>query len=182
VALARAAALDPLSVTIAYDQGLHLARTGDYAGALARLRQALELDPTSGFVRHVIGELLEEQGQWAAALTELEAAVELSPESPHFVAALAHAQARSGNEAAARESLSRLHDLTRSTYVSPHEFALAHVGLGDREAAVSRLEEAFENRDPWLSMLGLHHRFDVLAGDRRFELLRRRLGLPVSAP
>lgn len=178
-ALARAAALDPLSLTIAYDQGLHLARTGNYAGALDRLRQALELDPTSGFVRHVIGELHEEQGQWAAAIAELRAALDLSPESAHFVAALAHAQARSGDTTSARASLARLTERARSAYVSPHEFALVDIGLGDRESALARLEEACESRDPWLSMLGLQHRFDVLHGDRRFELLKRRLGLPI---
>jgi TolB-like protein/DNA-binding winged helix-turn-helix (wHTH) protein/Tfp pilus assembly protein PilF len=180
-ALDRAARLDPLSLTIAYDQGLHRARTGDFAGALDRLHTALELDPTSGFVRHVIGELFEEQEQWPEALRELGEAVRLSPDVPHFVAALAHARARSGDVRGAREALSRLERMAAQAYVSPHDFALAYAGLGEQERALAWLEAAYRGRDPWLSLLGLQHRFAELETDVRFQSLKRRLGLPVSA-
>jgi TolB-like protein/DNA-binding winged helix-turn-helix (wHTH) protein/Tfp pilus assembly protein PilF len=180
-ALTRAATLDPVSLTINYDFGLHLARTGNPPAAIDRLRKALELDPTSGFVRHVIGELYEEQGDWRASLDELEAAVALAPDTPHFIAALGHARARSGDRTGAADALAALQRLAATSYVSPHEFALVHVGMGHPDAAIDALESAFANRDPWISMLGLQTRFDPLAAEPRFRTLKRRLGLQAGA-
>ena len=86
--LKRAAALDPVSLTIHYDFGLHFARIGDYAQAEEWLRKAIELDPASGFVDHISGEMYAEQNKFSEAAAELRKSIELAGANPHFVAML----------------------------------------------------------------------------------------------
>jgi len=76
-------------------------------------------------------------------------------------------------------------DLTRLTARRPlsrANLALDHLALGERDRALTLLEQAFERRDFWyLPFLGVDPRFDDLRGDPRFERLVKR-GVETSPP
>ena len=54
---------------------------------------------------------------------------------------------------------------------------LVHAGLGDGARALELLDRAGEERDVWLTWLGVEPRFDTLRGEPRLKELMRRVGL-----
>src|SRR5262249_61672904 len=93
-----------------------------------------------------LGATYLEQGKYSEARAQLAAALRLCGRTPEIVATLGDLQARSGDIAGARESLSELRRLSASRYVSPGRLAQVHAGLGERTAALDRLEEAVAER------------------------------------
>jgi TolB-like protein/DNA-binding winged helix-turn-helix (wHTH) protein/cytochrome c-type biogenesis protein CcmH/NrfG len=178
--LRRAAALDPVSLTITYDFGLHFARTGEYERAIEWLKKAIELDPASGFVHHLLGETYAEKGDFTQAAGELQRAIELAGTNPHFVAILAGIQQQAGDRGAPARALSTLEARARHTYVSPHTLAMVYSSAGRTDDALGLLERAYNERDPWLSLIRVQPQFAALATDARFQALMRRMGLPDS--
>ena len=59
-----------------------------------------------------------------------------------------------------------------------NHLAAQYAELGDKERAFARLEEAYQEHDPWLPMDLAAPRFDPLRSDPRFQDLLRRIGLP----
>lgn len=179
--LTHAASLDPVSLTINYDFGLHFARTGDYDRAIVWLKKALELDPASGFVHHILGEVYAEQGQLAEAAAELQRAIDLSGFNSHYVAMLAYVQGLAGDRRAPAQAMSALETRAQRSYVSPYNLALLHTSMGNRQQAIAFLEQAYQHKDPWLSLIRAQWQFEPLAGDGRFQRFLRRMDLPELA-
>lgn len=182
--LRRAAALDPVSLTINYDFGLHFVRTGDYDQATERLEKAIELDPSSGFVHHILGELYADRAMYREAVAELQRALDLSGRTPHFVAMLAHVEGLAGDRTAPARGLKALQALAEHKYVSPHDMALLYASEGKKDLAIEFLERAYRQHDPWLTMMRAHPRFTALHDDARFHDLMRRIGFapPATTP
>ena len=67
--------------------------------------------------------------------------------------------------------------LSRREYVSPHEFAIAHTGLGNRDQAFAWLARAADARSPIVATLPTEPVFDPLRSDPRFTRLLDRAGL-----
>jgi hypothetical protein len=67
--------------------------------------------------------------------------------------------------------------------VPSYEVAIAYVGLGRRDEALTWLERAYEERDStWLVDMGIDPRLEPLRREPRFQDLMRRLDLPSAAP
>ena len=66
----------------------------------------------------------------------------------------------------------------RSVYVPGYHLALAHTGLGNRDAAFALLEKACADREPAVINLKVEPRFDPLRRDPRYGALLQRLRLP----
>jgi hypothetical protein len=62
--------------------------------------------------------------------------------------------------------------------VSPFVLAVAHIGVSESQAAMDRLENAYEARDWYLCVLKTDPIFDPLRGDARFNDLLRRMNFP----
>jgi hypothetical protein len=60
--------------------------------------------------------------------------------------------------------------------VSPVFPALVHAALGDREEALTLLDEARAQGSPWMAFLAVEPGFDPLREERRFASLSRRIG------
>jgi hypothetical protein len=93
-----------------------------------------------------------------------------------MMAALAYACGRGGRMDRAHEQLARLSALAERRYVSASLLAQAHAGLGDREAALTWLEQARDARAPELAWLGVRPVFDTLRDDPRFAAILREVG------
>ena len=111
------------------------------------------------------------------ALASLEEASRLS-ESLNVHASLAHAQARFGQEARARDFLATLKERSRKSYVPSYYFALVYTGLGDAEDAFEWLERAYQERSTVLAYLRIDPRLAPLRSDPRYLELVRRIGFP----
>jgi hypothetical protein len=92
------------------------------------------------------------------------------------LALLAHAYGLSGNKMEAGKILDQLKALSKARYVSAYSFALAYLGLGNKEEALRWLEQSYQDRAGadvgWIRADPL---LDPLRGDRRFEALAEKI-------
>ena len=81
-----------------------------------------------------------------------------------------------GRSRDALQILAELEKVTKERYVSPHTFAIVHLGLGQKDEALGWLEKAYEERAfEVLSFAGPV--FELLRDEPRFRDLLRRMGL-----
>jgi serine/threonine-protein kinase len=179
-ALEGARELDPVSPALGASLAVvhHFQRRPEAAAGVCR--GVLAANPDFSLAHFFLGQALEALGRRDEAVRALEEAVRLSRRSAEAVAALAHALAGRGDEARARELLNELEARAAHAYTSPVLLAQVHTALGEREAALSRLEEAVEQRSADLIWLGVRPVFDPLRGEARFEALLDSVGLPAG--
>ena len=106
-----------------------------------------------------------------------EKAVPLAKGNPESTAALGHAYAVSGQKGEAERVLNELKEYSKRQYLSPDNEALIYVGLGEKNEALERLQQAYNERAGQLIYLHVDPRFDSLRSDPRFQDLKRRIGL-----
>jgi serine/threonine-protein kinase len=174
----RALELDPLSPDLAWHLGFHYYLAHNYDSAIEQTNKALELDPNSAPARLYLAVAYEQKGMFPQALAELQKARSAVPTSPFGLHRLAHLYALSGNRAEAKKILEQLEELSKHRYVSASSLAVICAGLGDKVAALTWLEKAYEEHAFDLSILKLDPVFDGLRSDPRFRDLVRRLNLP----
>jgi hypothetical protein len=122
--------------------------------------------------------------RYAEAEAAFRSAMDLFGGDPHsaFQCYLARCLALSGQERGAREILERLENLPPQTYVEPYMLSLVHLGLGEHEKALLRVEQAVEFRSVWTTVnLMTDSLLDPLRSDARFRQLLIRMGLQHSA-
>jgi TolB-like protein/DNA-binding winged helix-turn-helix (wHTH) protein/Flp pilus assembly protein TadD len=175
IAIARQ--LDPLSLIIRTAEGewLYLARR--YDDAISNLDRTVEIDPNFAFARLDRGLSYEQKGRWREALADLEAARRLD-DSPYNAAILGQAYALSGDKNRARQILGELQARAKHEEVSTLGPALIYAGLGEKDAAFSQLEVAYQERATYLLGLKTAAIYDPLRSDPRFDDLLKRMGLP----
>jgi len=168
----RARDLDPLSLVINTNLGAALLRAHRFDEAIAQLRRTVALDNRFGYGRQTLGMALELKGQIPEAIAEYQAAIALDP-SPTYLSLLGHVYGTIGRKEEATKLLGQIQDTGKSRYVDPYYLAIVHLGLGDREAALTALEKSFEElngntleyirTDPFLDPLRADPRFEALA-------------------
>lgn len=174
----KARELEPLSISINTSLGWRLYLAREYDRAIAQLHDTLEMDPASEWAHLNLGQAYEQKGQFGPAIEELHEALELSHSSPLTLSALAHAEALSGNHAAANKLLAQLEELSKKQYVSPYYIAIVYLGLGKNEMAMNWLEKAYTDRSNGLVFLKVEPELDPLRTNLRFITLQTRLNFP----
>ena len=169
---------DPLSLIINKNVGTVLYYARRYDEAIAEYERALDLDPD--FVRTLLylGIACEQVGRHEEALGHLERAVRRSGRNAVCLTALGHARATAGKADRARDILQELHTTAEDGYVPALGFALLHLGLGEADAALDFLEQAYDERSSWMLSLRCDPWFDPLRSDPRFRELVDRVGWP----
>jgi tetratricopeptide (TPR) repeat protein len=173
--------LDPLSLIINVAVGWALYCGGRYDEAIEQLRRTVDLDPNYPVTYWILGLLLRKTGRYELAITEGEKGVKLSGGSPIMRAALAHTLAAAGRTKEALEMLDDLTKLANQKYVSPYFLAGIYVGLGESDRAIKYLEKCYEEHSHWLIYLHIDPSLDGLRGNRDFQGLLRRVGLPLTS-
>ncbi|HEX9983599.1 MAG TPA: protein kinase [Thermoanaerobaculia bacterium] len=168
--ITRACDLDPLSLIIAVHAGwpFHFAR--DYEGAIRRFRKALELAENFIPAHGWLGMALGQQHRYDEALDAFRRALEVD-RIPILQAMVAHTYAIAGRRAEAEEVLHGLLEEAKGRYISPYDIAIVYAGLGDKAAAIAKLEAAFEDRSAWMVFLAVDPRLDGLRNERAFGRL-----------
>jgi TolB-like protein/DNA-binding winged helix-turn-helix (wHTH) protein len=178
----KARELDPLSFSINFSLGWRLYLARQYDRAIVQLRNTLEMDQSYELPHLILGQAYEEKGAFDLAIPELRKAVDLSHGTPLMLSALAHAYARSGQRTEAQQLLTQLEAASKQQYVSPYYLAIVHIGLGEKEKALSLLETALTDRSNGLIFMAVEPELDPIRSDPRFIALERKLSLPNSKP
>ena len=173
--ITRARELDPLSPGVNATLAFILTSAGRHEEARAALDRTLELDRAYPYAHLYYGHLYMAERDYEKAIAAYGQAVTLGLDTPPTQIALGAAYARAGQTDRARALLVELGKRTEN--VSPAEIAVLFVALGDRERALSSLEEAFRMRDTHLQQLGVEPGLDPLRSEPRFEDLVKRVGL-----
>jgi serine/threonine-protein kinase len=152
----------------------------DYAEALAVVRKGIEIAPTLGLHHSIVGNILMMMGKHREALGSLRTAARLEPELAFRQGYLAHALARSGDAAGARAIVEKLRMRRpdgRQSYVA---LAIAYLGLGENENALTAMEEAVEAHDITLvtsASVVPDPIYNPLRSDPRFREIIRKMNL-----
>jgi len=169
--------LDPVSLGGNTMMGiaLSLARRDDEA--IPWFRRVLDMDPNFLRAHFGLGHALVHMRKYEEAITEFQKAVELSGGGAAQLGALGYAYALANRRAEALEIVEKLKERAREHYVPLAMVSIIFSGLGDKDQAMTWLEKANEERDPWLTGLKVDRMFDPLRSDPRFLDLMQRVGL-----
>jgi tetratricopeptide (TPR) repeat protein len=172
----RALELDPLSSMASADLGHMFYLSRQYDRAIEQFQKIIQIDPNFAEAHSRLGMNYVEKGMYEEAIAEHKKAIALDDISRR-TALLGHAYAVAGRKAEAQKILDDLKELSKHRYVSPFDFALIYMGLGDKDQAFVWLEKTFEERRNILWDIKLGPRFDSLRSDPRFADLLRRMKL-----
>jgi Flp pilus assembly protein TadD len=86
-------------------------------------------------------------------------------------------EALGGDKAKAQTVLEELTALANQRYIPPSNLALAYYAVGNKDAALSQLDRACEERDVRVTLLKVDPRWDSLRSDPRFVAILKRIGL-----
>jgi eukaryotic-like serine/threonine-protein kinase len=176
----RAQELDALSPIVNTDLGWYLLYSGRSSEAVDQFRKTLELDPGYLAARGGLGAAYAQQERYDDAIEEMKKAVSLSERSPIAIGHLGYAYGRKGATADARTTLADLNRLADRQYVPSSTLALVYAGLGDKERALERLEQAYREHDFAMVFLDVVPWFNSLRNEPRFQELLRVMQLPAQ--
>jgi TolB-like protein/Flp pilus assembly protein TadD len=176
-AMLKALSLDPLSMMNHTCVGDAYFYARDYERSLVYYRKAVELDPRFDGAHTDLARSLEMLGRFEESRQQYEEGRRMSGgvAGPSF--GLAHLEASSGNEAAARRILHELTEARSRRVVSAWGIAALHASLGDVDEAFRWLDIAVEERATGLMFLRVHPRLDRIRHDARYKALVPKVGL-----
>jgi TolB-like protein/Flp pilus assembly protein TadD len=175
-----AADLDPLSLTIAMNAADPHYFSRRYGLAIESLQLVLRREPRFPAAHFNLGRAYVQNGMYDAAIAAFESAAQLSG-NRQASAALAFAYGRAGQVAEARKILADMEQLAAVRYMPSPQLALIHLGLGETDRALDRLEQGFEEKSYWMIYLKADPVYDGLRTHPRFIRLLERLAFASSA-
>jgi len=170
--------IEPLSPLATANIGYPIYYAGRYDEAIEHFQKALELDPSFAWSYLWIGQAQLEQGKNDDALTNIQKAIALSEGNIRMQATLGYAYAKVGNRAEAERIIEQLRARSKEIYISPYFIAVIYAGLNEKDQTFEWLEKAFEERQPYMILIGAEPVFENVRTDPRFQNLKARIGLP----
>jgi len=195
--------LNPNCADCHFQYGVLLAGLGRNDEAIAQTNQAIELDPLSSLYRNWLDAIaffsrqydlsikLAENlsDEWAFSLGVCYAQKKMYPEAiasfeksiarigrqTDTLGLLALVYGLAGRKSETRKIIGELKERSRHHYVFPSVFAYAYLGLGEKDRALTYLEQAYEEQDPGLFYLKASPLLDSLRSEPRFQALLRRV-------
>ncbi len=178
----RALDIDPVSLSANSHVGLALYRARHYDAAIERFRETLHLNQDFADAHVMLGVTLVQKAMYGEAIAEFQRARVLTGNSPEILGLLGYGYGMAGMKREAQDVLNELNDLRRQNrYVSPFSRATIHIGLGETDLAFKWLEQAYQERLWYMTLLAVDPLLDRLRGDTRFTDLLRRMNLTPAA-
>jgi tetratricopeptide (TPR) repeat protein len=168
-----ALACDPMNLLLSVHLAWHHHMAREPELTLEQAERVVAMDARYHWGHYFVGWGCEAMGQPARAVEAMREAVSLSGGNSVMVAGLARAYAAAGDRANALATLADLERERAGRALLGYEFALVHLALGDRLAALEQLERARMNRSGWMAYLARDPRLDSLRDDVRFTALAR---------
>ena len=173
--LETAVALDPLSSIILDSRAYVSLVSRDYEDAERRHRHVVQHDPVFYKGWSALGRVYTQMGKFTEAEAMFQKARALAGDFPKILGGLGQMYGLAGRAEEARELLRKLESISRTQYVGPSAFALIHLGLGEREAALQWLERAVVEREQAVTWLKVHPAWDALRSEPRFQAIVERV-------
>ena len=204
----RAIALNPKSPIAQFEYGNYLLAAGKPEEALEATKRALAVDPASPLFNNGLAWDLYFLRRFDEALEQSRKTLALDAnfESTHFTlgniyaargmhkeavdefngtrasrnrAFLAYCYAQSGDRTLALRALREMKALASKEQPPQADYAVAYLGLGDKDQAIASLQKAYEqHEDTTLSVVNVDPIWDPLRSDPRFVDFLRRIGPP----
>jgi TolB-like protein/Flp pilus assembly protein TadD len=168
--------LDPLSSIIREGWGYVQTLGRDYDAALLTYQTVVDLHPDFYKGYASMGRVLSLMGRYSESLEAFEKARLLAGALPSLLAALGQTHALAGHTDQALELLRELESLRHTRWVPESCLAIVHLGLGDFETALKRLETAADLRELTVASLYAHPLYDPLHSEPSYHRLIRRIG------
>ena len=186
----RARELDPFSPWNDHNAVAWWLYQGRFEKSLEEAERVMQRNPTLWIVRQQMGGARLELGQPGQAAAEFEAALKLvrpEPPPPVAFAALGLAYGLAGRRADALKVLAEMEQASKNRYISPYCLALVYSGLGRMDEAFRLLDQALEQRTPYLIISPRYDPGSVcFRRDPRWkpfmERVRREIRLPPGTP
>jgi tetratricopeptide (TPR) repeat protein len=198
--------LNPNCADCHFQYGVLLTGLGRNDEAVLQVNQAIALDPLSGLYRNwlamiayfsgqydlaiKLSENLSDEGafnsamcyaqkkMYRPAIANLEKSLARTGRQTNDLGLLALLYGLAGRKNDTRKIIGELREVSRHHYVFPTVFASAYLGLGDKDRALTFLEQAYEEHDPGLFYLKVGPLLDPLRSEPRFQALLRRVNFP----
>jgi TolB-like protein/Tfp pilus assembly protein PilF len=175
----RALDLDPMSATMNTDLVWAHLLNRDYEKAIELGLGAESKQFNYPLMHFYLGQAYLGIGEYGKAIEQIERIVAPTeqPSGP-FLAILGYAYAAARKKSIAKEIFRRMQELSESrSYVASYDWAVLHAGLAENDAALQRLQQAVDERQPRVIWLKVDPAFEGLRGEKRFQDLIRRLEL-----
>jgi len=160
--------LDPLSLREMTLTAWSFYQVRRFEEAINKAQQIIELDRTYPQGHFQLGNVLLEVGEAEKGLASIQEAAELMGDAALPMSMLCFALVAAGKREAAEAVRNELLTLASTRYVKEYFLATAHLALGYRDEALTSLEKAAAERDPWLVWLGTETKLDPLRNEPRF--------------
>lgn len=171
----RAEALDPLSLRTKALLAWQHYQAGLLEASLAKSTEIVELSADYAIGHYVRGCALDTLGRYDEAIEAFTTGSTLMRGAPVSVYRLPFALMGAGREAEARQVVRDLSAAAQTTFVKPFFLAMAHVAVGEVDAAFDLFEQSFAERDSWVLWFGTEPRLRQLHRHPRFLSLLRRM-------
>jgi serine/threonine-protein kinase len=171
----RAQQVDPVSLRASTHVGWAFFHARRYDEAVATYHKTLELDPNYDWAHQSLGWAYLQQGKFEEAVAEFERARQLN-DVPYNIGGLAPALTKLGRSREAQQVLADLRARARREYMPIYLMAIIYSSLGDKDQALTWLEQGYAARADALIYLKVDPRLDELRADARFTDLLRRVG------
>jgi TolB-like protein/DNA-binding winged helix-turn-helix (wHTH) protein len=125
-----------------------------------------------------LGWAYQKKEMYPEAIVALQRSVNKSHRHSLDLASLAYVYGLAGKKSEALKLITELHDRDRHHYISRMLFVHAYLGLGDKDQALTWLEQAYEDRDQWMVYINSTPMLDALRPEPRFQSLVRRMNFP----
>lgn len=172
----RSLEIKPVSFISNVLKALVLFLSRDYRSCDDLLQEILSEDPHMDAAYYIRVLVYIYMGDADKALKEIEQGETMGGGNILYRLLSAYWKAMWDSEDEAIKLLEELDKESERRYISPYHRALPYVYI-DKQRAIERLEQAALAQDPWVLMLKVDPRIDLLRRNRRFIRLLYRLGL-----
>ena len=115
---------------------------------------------------------------YGAALSAAATGLSRSNGDPLFLVFKAYIEGALGDRAASRRTLAELRERAAKNFISPFLLAVACIGAGEIDEAITWLERGYASRDTYLVFLRSSPFMDPIRQDPRFQDVLRRMKFP----
>jgi eukaryotic-like serine/threonine-protein kinase len=176
----RAEELDPLSLREMTLTAWTYYQVRRFEDSIDKAHRIIDLDRNYPQGHFQLGNSLLEVGEAEKGLAAIREAAKLMTGSALPLSLLCFALVAAGKREEAEAVRAEMLNTASTGYVKGYFIAMAHLALGHHDEALTSLEKAVAERDPWLVWLGTEPKLDPLRKDPRFIKLFRDTNNPMA--